>query len=93
MSVVNWFNSHNKQCNSMTIGNYSTVLIGDFIIAGLSCFSNIWKRYFKSLNAINCGIGGSRVQNILWRCHNLTSSPHLQNVVIMCGTTTSNTIL
>ena len=26
------------------------------------------------------------MQNILWRCHNLQSSPHLQNAVIMCGT-------
>ena len=69
----------------MTIGNYSTLLIGDSIIAGLSRYSNIWNRYCKPSNAINCGIGGDRVQNILWRCQNLPSSPYLQNV-IMCGT-------
>ena len=45
----------------MTIGNYSTLLTGDSITAGLSCYSNIWKRYFKLLNGINCGIGGDRV--------------------------------
>ena len=61
----------------MTIGNYSTLLIDDSIIAGLSRYSNIWKRYFKSLSAINCGIGGDRVENILWRCQNLPSSPHV----------------
>ena len=70
----------------MTIGNYSTLLIGDSIIVGLSRYSNIWNRYFKPFNAINCGIGGDRVQNILWQCQNLPSSPHLQNAVIMCGT-------
>ena len=70
----------------MPIENYSTLLIGDSIIAGLSRYSNNWKRYFQPLNAINCGIGGERMQNILWRCHNLPSSPHLQNAVIMCGT-------
>ena len=48
--------------------------------------SNIWKRYFKLLNAINCGKCGDRVQNISWRCENLPPSPHLQNAVIMCGT-------
>ena len=37
-------NSHNKYCNSMTICNYSTLLIGDSIIAGLSRYSNIGKR-------------------------------------------------
>ena len=131
-SNVNWFNSHNEHCHSMTIGNYSTLLIGDSIMAGLSRYSNIWNRYFKPLSAINCGIGGDRVmmmmmnclcdmvdqrkalslisswdhcqrssplrisgmpraglepaQNILWGCQNSTSSPHLQNAVIMFGT-------
>ena len=70
----------------MTIGNYFTLLIGDSMIAGLSRYSNIWNRYFKPLNAINCGIGGNRVQNILRRCQHLPSSPRLQNAVIMCGT-------
>ena len=69
----------------MTIRNYSTLLIGDSIIAGLSRYSNIWKSYFQPLNDINCGIGGDRVQNILCQCHNLPSSSHLQNAVIMCG--------
>ena len=50
LSNFNWLNSHNKRCNSMMIGNYSALLIGDSIIAGLSRYSNIWKRYFKLLN-------------------------------------------
>ena len=70
----------------MTIGNYFTLLIGDSMTAGLSRYSNNWNRYFKPLNAINCGIGGNRVQNILRRCQHLPSSPRLQNAVIMCGT-------
>ena len=60
-SNVNWINSQNKHCHTMTIRNYSTLLIGDSITAGLSRYSNIWKRYFKLLNALNCGIGGDRV--------------------------------
>ena len=47
-------------------------------------------KYFKPLNAINCGIGGDKVQNVLWRCNNLPSSPSIQNVVIMCGTNNIN---
>ena len=85
-SNVKWLNSHNKHGHSKTIGKYSTLLIGDSLIADLSLYSDIWNRYFKPLNAINCGIGEDRVQNILWRCQNLPLSPHLQNAVIMRGT-------
>ena len=68
------------------IGNYSTLLIGDSIIASLSCYSTIWKRYIKPLNAINCRIFVDRVENILQQCKNLPSSPNLQNAAIVCGT-------
>ena len=70
----------------MTIRNYSTLLTGDTIIAGLYHYSNIWKRYFQPLTAINCGINGKRVQKIVWRFHNLSSSLHLQDDVMMCDT-------
>ena len=63
--------SHNKHCYSMSI---SLLLIDDYIIAVLSRSTNIWKRYFQPLNAINRGIDGGRVQNFLWRCDNLLSS-------------------
>ena len=66
LSNVNWLNSHNKHCNSMTIGNYYTFLFGDSIIACLSGYSNISQGYLQPLNAINCGIDRDRVQNILW---------------------------
>ena len=69
LSNINWLNSHNKHCNSMTVCSYSILLIGDSIIAGLSRCFNIWKRYLKPLNAINA----------------MPSSPNLQNAVIVCG--------
>ena len=40
----------------------------------------------KPLNAINRGIGGYRIQNVLWRRNNLPSSPFFQNAVILCDT-------
>ena len=77
LSNVSWLNFHNKHCNSTMIGNYFTLLIGDSIIAGLSRYSNIWKKYFKPLYAISCGIGGDRVENVLWQCKNLPSCRNL----------------
>ena len=55
---TNWFNTHKNHCNN--IKNYSTLLIGDSIIAGLSQYNNGWKKYFEPLNSINCGIGGDK---------------------------------
>ena len=83
---TNWLNLHHKYCNDISNSNYSTLLIGDSLIVGLSCYPNIWRRYFKLLNAITCGIGGDRIQNVLWRSNNLPSSPSFQNAVILCGT-------
>ena len=35
-------------------------------------------------NTLNCGIGGDRVQNVLWRDQNLPVISSLRNVVILC---------
>ena len=83
---LNWLNTHHKLCNDILFSNYSTLLIGDSLIAGLSRYPEIWKKYFQQLNTLNCGIGGDRVQNILWRCTHLPPSPSVKNVVILCGT-------
>ena len=85
-SKENWLNLHNNHCKSIITSNYSTLLIGDSLINGLSRSTNTWKRYLKPLDAINCGIGGDRVQNILWRCVNLPKSPSIRNAIILCVT-------
>ena len=55
LSNVNWLNSHNKHCNSMMIGNYSTLLIGDFIIAGLKYLFQIleWRILIFGRDTLN----------------------------------------
>ena len=84
---TNWLTFlHNKHCNDISNSNYLTLLIGDSLIVGLSCYHNIWGRHFKPLNAINCGIDGDRIQNVLWHSNNLPSSPNFQNAVILCDT-------
>ena len=83
---TNWLKFHKKHCNDILNSSYLTLLIGDSLIAGLSRYPNIWRRYFKPLNAINCGIGADRMQNVLWRSNNLPSSAFFQNAVILCGT-------
>ena len=83
---MNWLNLLNKRCNDIQNSNYSTLLIGDLWIVGLSRYPNTWRRYFKPLNAINRGIGGDRIQNVLWRRNNLPSPLFFQNAIILCDT-------
>ena len=61
----NWIESHNNHCRNIT-SNPSTLLIGDSIIAGPSRYKNVWKKYFQPFNTADCGIGGDKVQNVLW---------------------------
>ena len=36
-------------------------------MAGLHRYYKIWNKFFKPIDALNCGIGGDKVQNVLWR--------------------------
>ena len=35
---------------------------------------------------MNCGVGGNRIQHVLWRALNLSVSSNLKNNVVLCGT-------
>ena len=39
-----------------------------------------------TLNAIDYGISGDKMQTILWQCQNLSLTSNLQNHVIICAT-------
>ena len=82
----NWIESQNNHCRNITTSNPSTLLIGDSIIAGLSRYKNVRKKYIQPFNTVNCGIGGDKVPNVLWRCNNFPPSLSVKNIVVMCGT-------
>ena len=45
----------------------NTLLLGASIIAGLSRYLKVWQRYFTLLEALNFGIEGDRVVNVIWQ--------------------------
>ena len=47
-------------------------------MAGLHRYYKIWNKCFKPIDALNCGIGGDKVQNVLWRVQNLPISSSLK---------------
>ena len=51
-----------------------------------SRYTDIWRKFFAPLNALNLGIGGDRTQHVLWRAENLDISPSTKFVVLHCGT-------
>ena len=76
------FNQQSFKCQ-ITIG--SLLFIGDSIVAGLSRYKSIWKRYFEKKNAINCGIGGDQTQHVLWRASKMILPKNINHIVVHCG--------
>ena len=64
-------------------------LIGDSIIAKFSKFNSVFDKYFSKFNTLNFGIGGDKIQNVLWCINNMSLPPSLQYIVIHCGTNNS----
>ena len=85
-SIANCVYTHLKHCSRLNNKSFDTILIGDFLIAGLTRYSKVWNKFFKPLSALNCGIGGYRVQHVLWRAHHLCCFSSLGNVIISCST-------
>ena len=85
-SKTNWMNAHLKHYSRSNNKSFDTILIGDSLITGFVCYSKVWNKFFKPLNTFNCGIGGNRVQHVLWRAHDLYCFSLLRNVFILCGT-------
>ena len=86
---TNWLNSHHNQCSKVS-RNYETIIIGDSVAAGLSRYQNVWAKFLQPLRALNCGIGGDKVQHVLWRSHNLPVVKSIKKVVVSCGTNNLN---
>ena len=60
-----WYDIHQKHVNLSFNSKTILVLIGDSIVAGLSCYANIWRTFFKTFHTLNYGIGGDRTQHVL----------------------------
>ena len=83
---VEWYEKHEPQVNLIHKLQRSTLLIGDPIVAGLSCYKNVWQKYFKSPKTVNCSIPGDKTQHVLWRAENLPIRSSIIFIVIHCGT-------
>ena len=87
----NWLENHKNQAAlTKSSKNVSTVLLGDFIVAGFLRYPNIQYKFFNE-NTINCGIGGDKTQNVLWRAEYIPLPQSLEYILINCGTNNLDT--
>ena len=77
---------YHEHCFILSSKSFKSILIGDSLIAGLNRYLKISKIVFKTIKALNCDIGGNKVQNVLWRVQNIHISSSLKNSVILCDT-------
>ena len=77
-----WFQIHREDCFVWNSKSFKSILIGDCLIAAYRYYK-IWNNFFKPIDTLNCGIGGDKVQKVLWREQNLPISTSLTNVVIL----------
>ena len=83
---VGWRNEHQDQVRELEANkSLKTILLGDSLVKGLYRYKEVWEQFFGR-NTINCGIGGDKVENVLWRSENLRIPPNIKDVVIHCGT-------
>lgn len=82
---------HNRYVSETKKSEPDIVFIGDSIIQGL-LFSTLWSEKISSLHCLNFGIGGDRVQNVLWRLQNgeMDFNVRIKCVVLFVGT--NNTV-
>ena len=81
-----WLEKHNRHVTLLKArSNASTVIIGDSIAAGLMRYKDVWDEHFTR-DTVNCGMGGDKTQNVLWRSKNIPLPQSLKYVVINCGT-------
>ena len=79
-----WYKSHNENSKAAFVSPSELLLIGDSIVFGLKRYKAVNKTFFPT--ALNHGIRGDRVENVLWRLRNTRLNSNVKTVLIHCGT-------
>ena len=79
-----WLDSFNQHQILLNLQNPEVAIIGDSISKGLQRYSDVWKENFSS--TLNLGVGGDRVEHVLWRIQNYLFPASVKVVIVICGT-------
>jgi len=90
-----WLDQHNDCVQAASTLDPQVILIGDSITQGwggegrhvAAGIPDYWKTYLQPVHALNMGIAGDRVQNVLWRLqHGALTQSHPKIVELHIGT-------
>ncbi|CAH0549517.1 unnamed protein product [Brassicogethes aeneus] len=82
-----WIKKHEEYIKKIQNKDCDVVFIGDSIIKYLET-SCMWFDFKNACNCVNLGIGGDRIENVLWRIQNgeLSFEKQVKAVVLLVGT-------
>ena len=80
-----WYGDHIKSYNSAIAEQAEVVLLGDSIVANLARYPRVWDYHLAPLQSVNCGIGGDRTQNVMWRVERMFLPATVAVGIIQCG--------
>ncbi|MDO6387327.1 GDSL-type esterase/lipase family protein [Uliginosibacterium sp. 31-12] len=71
-------------------GDVELLFLGDSITEGWAKQPALWQKHYGAWRTANCGVGGDRVEHVLWRLdHGLLAQTRPRVVVLMIGTNNS----
>ncbi|MCY2983965.1 MAG: GDSL-type esterase/lipase family protein [Planctomycetota bacterium] len=84
VKLVNFVQANRGPCDVLLVGDSITQQWGSPLDQGL--LNEAWKKHFASLRTINIGIGGDKIQNVLWRIdHGGVEGIEPRTIVLMIG--------
>ena len=85
LDKVGWIESHNYHKRQVKYRKPLMLTIGDSIAKGLRRYMDVWDRYFGK-HIVNLGVGGNKVEDVVWRIGNLDVNKEVRYLVLICGT-------
>ena len=90
-SKIGWIETHYHQKELLRKSYASVVVIGDSNVVSLRRYPTVWRNFILQYKTVNLGIGGHRIENVLWRINDIVLPKSIRSVVIHCGTNNINT--
>ena len=82
---IGWIDHHNGNKDTALQSKSNILIIGDSIVSGLTRYKDIWYKYFGKNHALNFGIPGDHIENVLWRLIDLTLPDTVKYVIVHAG--------